>query len=179
MKQIARWYLKIVEAICVCLLLVILGCMCIQIACRLLAIGQNFTEELSRLSFSLMIFVGSPLALTEGADISVDMLVNLLPKGVRRVVDTLVNLIIAVFAGLCMRSLVTFIDSNQGVTAVSMTWIKMNWLYYSFFVSFAFLAVVAIIKAAMSAMGKNDCYDINAEEKELARREEAEVDLGI
>ena len=47
MKQIARWYLKIVEAICVCLLLVILGCMCIQIACRLFTIGQNFTEELS------------------------------------------------------------------------------------------------------------------------------------
>ena len=51
MKQIARWYLKIVEAICVCLLLVILGCMCFQIACRLFTIGQNFTEELSRLAF--------------------------------------------------------------------------------------------------------------------------------
>ena len=70
MKQIARWYLKIVEAICVCLLLVILGCMCIQIVCRLFTIGQNFTEELSRLSFSLLIFLGAPLALAEGADIS-------------------------------------------------------------------------------------------------------------
>ena len=100
MKQIARWYLKIVEAICVCLLLVILGCMCIQIACRLFTIGQNFTEELSRLAFSLLIFLGAPLALAEGADISVDMIVNILPKGIRRVVDTLVNLLIAVFACL-------------------------------------------------------------------------------
>lgn len=83
MKQIARWYLKIVEAICVCLLLVILGCMCIQIVCRLFTIGQNFTEELSRLSFSLLIFLGAPLALAEGADISVDMVVNILPKGIR------------------------------------------------------------------------------------------------
>ena len=58
------------------------------------------------------------LALAEGADISVDMVVNILPKGIRRVVDTLVNLLIAVFACLCLRSLVTFIGSNQGVTAV-------------------------------------------------------------
>lgn len=179
MKQIARWYLKIVEAICVCLLLVILGCMCIQIVCRLFTIGQNFTEELSRLAFSLLIFLGAPLTLTEGADISVDMVVNILPKGIRRVVDTLVNLLIAVFACLCMRSLVTFIGSNKGVTAVSMTWIKMNWLYYAFFVSFAFLAVVAVVKAVMSALGKNECFDINAEEKEQARKEESEVDLGI
>ena len=170
MKQIARWYLKIVEAICVCLLLVILGCMCIQIACRLFTIGQNFTEELSRLAFSLLIFLGAPLALAEGADISVDMIVNILPKGIRRVVDTLVNLLIAVFACLCMRSLVTFIGSNKGVTAVSMTWIKMNWLYYAFF---------AVVKAVMSALGKNECFDINAEEKEQARKEESEVDLGI
>lgn len=94
-------------------------------------------------------------------------------------VDTLVNLLIAVFACLCMRSLVTFIGSNKGVTAVSMTWIKMNWLYYAFFVSFAFLAVVAVVKAVMSALGKNECFDINAEEKEQVRKEESEVDLGI
>ena len=46
-KKIARGYLKIVESICVCLLFLILLCMCIQIGCRLLTIGQNFTEELS------------------------------------------------------------------------------------------------------------------------------------
>ena len=57
LKKIAHWYLKIVETVCVFLLLLILSCMCIQISCRLLTIGQNFTEELSRLSFSLLIFL--------------------------------------------------------------------------------------------------------------------------
>ena len=64
LKKIAHWYLKIVETVCVFLLLLILSCMCIQISCRLLTIGQNFTEELSRLSFSLLIFLGAPLALS-------------------------------------------------------------------------------------------------------------------
>lgn len=31
----------------------------------------------------------------------------------------------------------------------------------------------------MSALGKNECFDINAEEKEQVRKEESEVDLGI
>ena len=55
----------------------------------------------------------------------------------------------------------------------------MNWLYYAFFVSFVFLAIVAVVKAIASALGKKECYDINAEEKEQARKEESEVDLGI
>ena len=58
-KNILRGYLKIVEAVCVVLLAIILVCMVIQIGCRLLTIGQNFTEELCRLCFSLMIFIGA------------------------------------------------------------------------------------------------------------------------
>lgn len=179
MKRIARWYLKLTEAICVALLLLILACMCIQIVCRLLTIGQNFTEELSRLSFSLMIFLGAPLALAEGADIAVDMLVNALPKGIQRIVNVAVNGMVAVFAVLCLRSLVTFIGSNQGVAAVSMTWIKMNWLYYAFFFSFCCLAITAIVKAVFAAGGKSQYMDINAEEKELAKQQEKAVDLGL
>ena len=44
---------------------------------------------------------------------------------------------------------------------------------------FVFLAIVAVVKAIASALGKKECYDINAEEKEQARKEESEVDLGI
>lgn len=179
MKKIARGYLKLIEGICVALMLLILFCMCIQIVCRLFTIGQNFTEELSRLAFSLMIFLGAPLALAEGADIAVDMVVNLLPAPVRRAADILVDLLVLVFAGMCMRSLVTFIGSNQGVTAVSMTWIKMNWLYGAFFVSFGCLAVTALIKAAAAFTGRAQYLDINAEEKERARQEEKEMDLGL
>ena len=56
LKKIAHWYLKLVEAVCVFMLIVILGCMCIQIGCRLIHVGQSFTEELAKLCFSVMIF---------------------------------------------------------------------------------------------------------------------------
>lgn len=178
-KKILRGYLKIVEAICVVLLGVILICMVIQIGCRLLTIGQNFTEELCRLCFSLMIFVGAPLCLAEGADIVVDMLVNALPAPVRRITDVLSNAVIAFFAVLCIRSEWNVIQTNKDVTAVSMTWIKMNWLYSAFLVSFVCLFLVAVGKAVAAAMGKPQTLDINAEEKARAIQEAKEMDIGL
>ncbi len=59
-KKIAHGYLKIVEGICITLLFIIFLLMVIQVVCRLLTIGQNFTEELARICFCLMIFLGAP-----------------------------------------------------------------------------------------------------------------------
>ncbi len=179
LNKFARGYLKVVETICVCLLFMILICMCIQISCRLLTIGQNFTEELSRICFCILVFLGAPLAYAEGADIAVDMLVNALPAMARRVIEALVNVLVAVFCLLCIRSLVTFTGSNKGVTAVSMTWIRMNWLYYMFMASFGCMFIVALAKLAAVVRGRSQVLDINAEEKERARQEEKEVDLGL
>ncbi len=178
-KKISRGYLKAVEAICVLLLGVILVCMVIQIGCRLLTIGQNFTEELCRLCFSLMIFIGAPLCLAEGADIVVDMVVNALPAPVRRVTDVLSNATVAFFSVLAIRSQWNVIQTNKGVTAVSMTWIRMNWLYTAFLISFCCLFAVAVCKAAAAALGRPQTMDINAEEKARAIKEAKEMDIGL
>lgn len=177
--KIARVYLKIVETICVILLVAIMGCMCIQVGCRLLTIGQSFTEELSRICFCLLVFFGMPLAYTEGADIAVDMLVNVLPAIGKKVVDLIVNILTAVFCAFCIRSLIVFIDNNSSVTAVSMTWIKMNWIYSVSLYAFCSMFVIAVIKVIATATGKSQTLDINAEAKEKARLEEKEMDLGI
>ena len=170
-KKIARAYLKIAETICVILLVIIMVCMCIQIACRLLTIGQNFTEELCRLCFSLMIFIGAPLCLAEGADIVVDMVVNALPPAVRRVTDFISNALIAFFSVLAIRSQWNVIQTNKGVTAVSMTWIKMN--------SFVCLFIVAVCKAVAALLGRSQTIDINAAAKAKAIQEAKEMDIGI
>ena len=178
-KKIARAYLKIAETICVILLVIIMVCMCIQIGCRLLTIGQNFTEELCRLCFSLMIFIGAPLCLAEGADIVVDMVVNALPPAVRRVTDFISNALIAFFSVLAIRSQWNVIQTNKGVTAVSMTWIKMNWLYTAFLISFVCLFIVAVCKAVAALLGRSQTIDINAAAKAKAIQEAKEMDIGI
>lgn len=178
-KKMIQCYLKMIETICVTLLMLVLACMCIQIGCRLFSIGQSFTEELSRLSFSLMIFLGMPLALAEGADIAVDMLVNLLPFKIRRGIDILVDFMITGFGVFCIRSLFTFMRSNKDVTAVSLSFIKMNWIYGTFLFSFFSLVITSLIKAYAAYSGRNQTLDIHQAEKEKEKQQEQEVDLGI
>ena len=60
-----------------------------------------------------------------------------------------------------------------------MTWIKMNWLYSAFLVSFVCLLLVAVGKAVAAAMGKPQTLDINAEEKARAIQEAKEMDIGL
>lgn len=178
-KKWMRIYLRVVETICVVLIALILSLLVIQIVCRLGKIGQNFTEEASRLCFSLMIFIGAPMVLAEGSDIAVDMVVNALPKGARRAINILVNLFIILFCGMCLYGLVPFIAANQGISAVSITWIQMNWIYATVFVSILMLAIVAMIKMIALFQGEPDTVDINAEAKALARKEEEGMDIGI
>lgn len=122
---------------------------------------------------------GAPLALAEGADICVDMLVNKLPAGVQKVTNILADGLTAVFSVLCIKSLLVLIDANEGVSAVALPWIKMNWIYTIMLVSFGFLFLVAVGKAIALILNKKDTIDINAEEKALARKEESEMNLGI
>lgn len=178
-KKIVTGYLKLVETVCITLLFLIFVLMVVQVACRLLSIGQNFTEEMARIAFCLMVFFGAPLALAEGADICVDMLVNKLPAGVQKVTNILADGLTAVFSVLCIKSLLVLIDANEGVSAVALPWIKMNWIYTIMLVSFGFLFLVAVGNAIALILNKKDTIDINAEEKALARKEESEMNLGI
>lgn len=175
LNKIARIYLRIVELICVLLLIIMLICMCIQVGCRLFTIGQNFTEELARISFCLMCFIGAPLAYAEGSHIAVDMIVDRMPKPGKKAVELFVNAMIFIFSAFCIKSLLTFMGSNIGVTAVSMTWLRMNWIYGAVFSSFICMAVVSVVKFVLVILNRAETMDIHADEK----KEEEEVDLGL
>ena len=179
MQKVAKIYLRVVEIVCVALLMLILGCMCIQIVCRIFSIGQNFTEELSRLCFSLMIFIGAPLALAEGEHIAVDMVVKLMPEKARRGIEALASALTAVFCAFCLKSQMVVIGSNLDVRAVSITWIHMNWLYVTFFLSFAVMLVISTVTMVCAILGKSTTLDIHKKEKELAKKQESEVDLEL
>lgn len=60
----------------------------------------NWTEELSRLLFAWMIFVGAALAIREGTHIRVPVLVERLPARVRRYLSAGSMLLVAAFLGM-------------------------------------------------------------------------------
>ena len=60
-----------------------------------------------------------------------------------------------------------------------MTWIKMNWLYTAFLISFVCLFIVAVCKAVAAILGREQTIDINAAAKAKAIQEAKEMDIGI
>ncbi len=176
LKKLSYLYLKAVELICIALLLVILGCMLIQISCRLLVISQSFTEELSRICFCILVFVGSPLALAEGLHIVVDMLVRKANPFTRKLIYALDGIFIDLFAIFSIIGMLTMMKSSTQTTAVALPWIKMNWVYSLILVSFFFLFIVSSVQIYLALAGKETTIDMNAAEKK-AIADEANKEL--
>ena len=165
LRKLSRLYLKTVEMICICLLMAILGCMLIQILCRLLVISQSFTEELARICFCILVFVGSPLALAEGLHIVVDMLVRKAGPAMKKAILVLDGAAIDIFSVFCIIGMITMMKSSKLTTAVALTWIKMNWIYALILISFFFLFIVSTVQIVLAIQGKETTVDLNAEEK--------------
>lgn len=165
LKKLPRLYLKTIEFICTVLLALILGSICLQILCRLFTIGQSFTEELARICFCLMVFIGSPLVLAEGSHIAVDILFNALPDSVAKYIQALDYIVVDVVCVFCIIGFNKMISTNTGVTSVAMEWLKMNWIYSTALVSFGLLIVVSSVQFFASLSGKPSLYFINGNEK--------------
>lgn len=171
-KRIYTTCLRVLETICVVLLAGILLCMVIQISCRLLGVGQSFTEELARILYCLLVFIGSPLALAEGAHIVVDMIAGKSGPLGQRIFDILDGVAVDVFSVFALKGMLTLLGTNTRTTAVSMTWLRMNWVYGIIAVSFVLLFAVSTIQIVLAAMGRSVTVDINADARRKAQEED-------
>jgi TRAP-type C4-dicarboxylate transport system permease small subunit len=154
MKIFARRFLFLLEWICIVCLIMIALVIGLQMFCRTFAIGISWTEELARLAFCIMSFIGAPLALAEGLHIAVDMVVNHLPKTLRSGAEILISSVIAVFSVFCIRSGFLNLAAYKGVAAVSMEWFQMNWIYTALMVSFVILFVISCVRIINVVRGK-------------------------
>jgi|GEM_PF-620606 len=165
MEKTYKVYLRSVEILCVALLLAILSCMVIQITCRILQISQSFTEELARICFCIMVFVGSPLALAEGVHIVVDMVVKHFSPMGGRIVNIIDSIFIDAFSVFCIRGMSTMLTANKATLAVSLPWLRMNAVYLLIDISFFCLFVVSTIQLLLSVLGRPILTDIHKQEK--------------
>ncbi|QTQ13604.1 TRAP transporter small permease subunit [Treponema parvum] len=172
MNKIYSLYLRILEWICIALLIIILACMLFQIICRIFVISQSFTEELARICFCVMAFMGSPLALAEGIHIAVDMVVRRFSNTGKRIFGVLDAVLIDVFSVFGIIGLQTMMKANTKTTAVSISWIMMNWIYGLVYLSLFFLFFVSTVQLILILKGKSEITLINMKEMELERNSE-------
>jgi len=69
-------------------------------------------EEIARILFVWCTYLGSAVAMKESTHIRVDIIINLLPPVVRRVVDVLANLLISFILILTIRAMMNLVIMN-------------------------------------------------------------------
>ena len=160
MKKLCHTLLTAIDALCVCLLVMIFLSITIQIFCRFTAVSLTWTEEFARVCFVCMSYLAAPLCLAEGAHIAVDMLTNLLPKSIRRLADALVHAAVCFFSVIFIKSMVINLSTNIGVTTITMTWLKMNWIYSIEIATFALAFAISAIQLFLTLLGRSSTMEL-------------------
>ncbi len=154
MKKLCILILKVIDFACVVLLFLMFSSMTLQIVCRFLPKAPVWTEEFARVCFVLMSYLAVPLCLAEGSHVAVDMLVNVLPKPLQRVIDIIIYASVIFLGVVFIRSHMVNIRSSVGVTTITMNWLKLNWIYTAECLFFAMTIAVSAMQIVMLILGK-------------------------
>ncbi|HHY43076.1 MAG TPA: TRAP transporter small permease [Thermoanaerobacterales bacterium] len=94
----------------------------LQITTRFLPLGISFiwTEEATRFFFIFSVAFAAPLAMKDKQYVNVDLILNLLPKNMRNVFDTLINLLSVVLFTVVFFQAIKFARLGIGQTSPAM-----------------------------------------------------------
>ena len=131
MRKLIQGMEKFLDNFTVLLLLVMVVLVALQVIFRFVGFAAPWTEEMARFTFVYITFFGSVLALKEGSHIVIEILVNRLPQGLRRVFGIVFNALIAGFLVLVIMGSRITLEVNKEVSAASLPWFKMTYVYIS------------------------------------------------
>ncbi len=135
---------------------------------------STWSEELSKILFVWLSFMGAAFLFGERGHIAVDFLARKLPPSGQKTLATFVQLAIIFFALVAMvwgGYLASSIAWNQNLTALPFT---IGWVYLVIPITGVFIAVFAVIDLVAVATGKEDPYPHVDESDEPMHMEDAE-----
>ena len=117
----------------------------VQIVCRfVLSISVPWTEEISRLLFVWLAYIGAAIGLREGTMIVIDTLPQVLgPRG-KAWLDVPVRIVSIAVILFMFGASIPLVRSVWSTTLPTVDWISNGWAYLAFTVSFALMAIYAV-----------------------------------
>jgi TRAP-type transport system small permease protein len=104
MRKKSEQCLKILEYICGFLLLIMLGCVLIQVVFRgIFDLGFSWTEELARYTMIWLTYVGAVVCLLQGSHIAIDLLIKRFPEKWQNYTKLISNMLIFFFLFMLFR----------------------------------------------------------------------------
>lgn len=118
----------------------------VQIVCRfVLSISVPWTEEVSRLLFVWLAYIGAAIGLREGTMIVIDTLPQMLGPRAKAWLDVPVRIVsIGVILFMFCAS-IPLVRSVWSTTLPTVDWISNGWAYLAFTVSFALMLVHSVL----------------------------------
>jgi TRAP-type C4-dicarboxylate transport system permease small subunit len=134
-----------VDAIVIALFAATLALVNVQILCRfVLAVSVPWTEEVSRLLFIWLAYLGAAIGLREGTMIVIDTVPELLGRRGRRVLDPPVRLLSFAVVAFLFAASIPLVRSVWPTTLATVDWISNGWAYLAFTVSFALMLLYSV-----------------------------------
>jgi TRAP-type C4-dicarboxylate transport system permease small subunit len=145
MRRLNRW----VDGIVVGLFAATLLLVNVQIVCRfVLSISVPWTEEVSRLLFIWLAYLGAAIGLREGTMIVIDTVPELLGRRGRRVLDPPVRLLSFAVVAFLFAASIPLVRSVWPTTLATVDWISNGWTYIAFTASFGLMILYSVAPLA-------------------------------
>ena len=140
-----RWLRRSTDGLAIALFIAILVLVNFQILCRfVLSISVPWTEEVSRLIFIWLAYLGAAIGLREGTLIVIDTLPQVIGPGPRRWLSIAVRAVSLVVIVFLFAASIPLVRSVWPTTLATVDWISNGWAYLAFTVSFALMAIYAV-----------------------------------
>jgi TRAP-type transport system small permease protein len=147
------WLDRALDALMILLLVGIVCLVLLQIFQRYFSLFPTpWTEEMSRFLFVYLTFFGGALLIKEKGHITVDVLVERLPRRLRLAVYVLVQVLLLLFLYVFVGGILELALGSAGVRASSMTWFSMSYLYGGVWLGGILMFVYALVEAAKGAV---------------------------
>lgn len=137
---------KIIDNFAGLCFLIVLVVILVQIFFRfVLRIGVPWTEEISRLFFIYLIFIGAAVAVRKGEMIVVDTIPNLVKGRLGLFLKLIINVFSFLFILIMFYAAITLTEKVWSTTLATVDWISNGWIYMAQVIGFG-LMIIYLIK---------------------------------
>lgn len=125
-----------------------------------------WTQEMARYMFVYLTFIGSALAVREKTHITIDILVEALPRLLKTIILLLVQVGIIYFLAILSAGSWYMVQESTEVSAATLRWVKMSYIYFGVFAGTVLMIFYSLVRSVEiiieGVKGKsNVVYDSN------------------
>ena len=113
-----------------------------QVCCRtVLRVGVPWTEEINRLIFVYLVYLGAAVSVLKSEMIVVDTVLQSLKGKTRCVVNKVIDVFNVLFAAVMLLSGIQMFQTARPTTFATVPWLSNGFLYIPLIVSFAIMLI--------------------------------------